>query len=529
MSRAVNPFSSVHAQPDPFAAPPAAVTLDLDDPNIASRPTPENHWIELRVRWGASTLVTSLCAPTTEIVLVPQGDAPVEVQASKDGGRLEVPLPLELIGREPIALTRGRLGHTTVLVPAAATGTYREHREKRTATESLATLLARSTPSRDLPARVELPLLAGSTFDMDVFGLSIEVSLVRREKVQGKGIRLDRTYISYLAASMATFGSLLAGLAYFTPPLGLEDDSAIDKDRLVLVQHYLSALAQREEEAKKEESPEPAAAPGGEASAPAPGKPGEAGKPEAAREPAKMAVKGPKDQPYVELNREELRAMASDFGLIGMLRSDAAKNPDAPFSPFARDVAIGHDELNARGNLWGMDIGEAAGQNGLYLSGTGFGGFDGPGTGVGIEGISSTIGTLGQCTPGSGKVCTFGNSVGRPGGTHQGKAPTIRTAAPSVSGRIPPEVIQRTVRQNFGRFRFCYEQGLAQNPSLEGRVGVRFVIDRSGGVSTASPEPGGMPDSTVARCVAQAFYGLSFPPPEGGIVTVTYPIMFTPG
>jgi hypothetical protein len=90
-------------------------------------------------------------------------------------------------------------------------------------------------------------------------------------------------------------------------------------------------------------------------------------------------------------------------------------------------------------------------------------------------------------------------------------------------------VIQRTVRQNFGRFRFCYEQGLAQNPSLEGRVGVRFVIDRTGGVSTASPEPGGMPDSTVARCVAQAFYGLSFPPPDGGIVTVSYPIMFTPG
>jgi hypothetical protein len=529
MSRAFDPFTQVQAQPDPFAPPPAVVTLDLDDPGIASRPTPSDHWIELCVRWGASTLVTSLCAPTTEIVLVPQGDAPIDVQASKDGARLDVPLPLELIGREPIPLTRGRVGHTTVLVPLNATGTYREHREKRAATESLATLLARSTPSRDMPAAVELPLLAGSTFELEAFGLTIEVSLVRREKAIGKGIKLDQAYVSYLALSMATFGGLLAGLAYFTPPLGLEDDSAIDKDRLVLVQHYLSALAQREEEAKKEESPEPAAAPGGEAAAPAPGKPGEAGKPEAAREPAKMAVKGPKDQPYVELNREELRRMASDFGLIGMLRTDAAQNPDAPFSPFARDVAIGQDDLNARGNMWGMDIGEAAGQNGLHLYNNGIGGLDGPSTGVGIEGISSTLGTFGQCTPGAGKVCTFGNSVGRPGGTHQGKAPRIRTAAPSVSGRIPPEVIQRTVRQNFGRFRFCYEQGLAQNPSLEGRVGVRFVIDRTGGVSTASPEPGGMPDSTVARCVAQAFYGLSFPPPDGGIVTVSYPIMFTPG
>ena len=30
------------------------------------------------------------------------------------------------------------------------------------------------------------------------------------------------------------------------------------------------------------------------------------------------------------------------------------------------------------------------------------------------------------------------------------------------------------------------------------------------------------------RCF-MAFYGLAFPSPENGIVTVTYPIMFTPG
>jgi hypothetical protein len=30
-------------------------------------------------------------------------------------------------------------------------------------------------------------------------------------------------------------------------------------------------------------------------------------------------------------------------------------------------------------------------------------------------------------------------------------------------------------------------------------------------------------------CVISAYYGLSFPQPEGGIVTVVYPIMFSPG
>ena len=38
--------------------------------------------------------------------------------------------------------------------------------------------------------------------------------------------------------------------------------------------------------------------------------------------------------------------------------------------------------------------------------------------------------------------------------------------ATSVSGRLPPEVIQRIVRQNFGRFRLCYENGLRSNPNL---------------------------------------------------------------
>ena len=39
---------------------------------------------------------------------------------------------------------------------------------------------------------------------------------------------------------------------------------------------------------------------------------------------------------------------------------------------------------------------------------------------------------------------------------------------------------------------------------------------------------GDIPDSGVISCVTQAFYGLSFPAPEGGTVRVTYPIVLTP-
>jgi Ca-activated chloride channel family protein len=100
--------------------------------------------------------------------------------------------------------------------------------------------------------------------------------------------------------------------------------------------------------------------------------------------------------------------------------------------------------------------------------------------------------------------------------------------ATSVSGRLPPEVIQRIVRRNFGRFRLCYEKGVRVNPTLAGRVQVRFVIGTDGSVMNATGS-GDLPDKDVVACVASAFRGLSFPQPEGGSVTVSFPISFFPG
>ena len=108
--------------------------------------------------------------------------------------------------------------------------------------------------------------------------------------------------------------------------------------------------------------------------------------------------------------------------------------------------------------------------------------------------------------------------------------PHLRDEGIAVSnGSLPPEVIKRIVRQNFGRFRACYEDGLRRDPALQGRVSARFVIGRDGAVSSVSDGGSDLPDRGVVSCVVRAFYGVSFPQPEGGIVTVTYPILFSPG
>jgi hypothetical protein len=108
-----------------------------------------------------------------------------------------------------------------------------------------------------------------------------------------------------------------------------------------------------------------------------------------------------------------------------------------------------------------------------------------------------------------------------------GSKGTVRPGAAQVNGRLPPEVIQRVVRTRTASYRACYEQGLRTDPALSGNVTVRFVIGRDGAVSSASNASSTLP-ATVASCVVRQFASLQFPQPEGGIVTVNYPLTFSP-
>jgi hypothetical protein len=109
------------------------------------------------------------------------------------------------------------------------------------------------------------------------------------------------------------------------------------------------------------------------------------------------------------------------------------------------------------------------------------------------------------------------------------RPPIVRGADGGVGiGRIEPAAIQQVVRARFDTFRKCYEDGLRVNPNLEGKVSVRFVIDREGYVASAIDGGSTMPDPRVVDCVVRGYTSLVFPKPDGGIVTVVYPIIFTP-
>ena len=145
----------------------------------------------------------------------------------------------------------------------------------------------------------------------------------------------------------------------------------------------------------------------------------------------------------------------------------------------------------------------------------------------GSQGVGlGSIGTLGH---GSGSGQGFGSGHGRLSGSHRSKPPQIRMGATSVSGRLPPEVIQRIVRQNFGRFRACYETELRSHPAFEGRVSIRFSISSTGEVRNADIASSDSQSVAFQACLLRGFGDLSFPVPEGGTVTVVYPIQFGHG
>jgi hypothetical protein len=148
-------------------------------------------------------------------------------------------------------------------------------------------------------------------------------------------------------------------------------------------------------------------------------------------------------------------------------------------------------------------------------------------TGAQLRGVLQAFGQA--CTAAEASECKLHFSILEPGAPNR-PSRLVASGNLTKSGRLPPEQIQAVVRANFDQFRRCYEAGLAKNAELRGKVMLRFVIDRDGKVHKPEAWSGTtMPDAEVSACVVKALGSLVFPKPEGGVVTVVYPIVFEIG
>ena len=435
-------------------------------------------------------------------------------------------VPSEAIGttRAPLLLCDEE--RATLVMPPGSSG-YVEAADGGAVSLSELVSSGRARPSGELSGAFEydLPPGARARLALGSTSLAFEVSVVRAaQRVPGGllGSSEPEAFL-YTALSFLFHAGIVLGLAFFVPALRDDDAESVDRDRVLTMQRYLNAAAQREREEPDEHDNAESARSEGGTGASASGEAGSLGTPAARDAGHKYAVKGPPENVDPHLARTAALDDAARFGVVGILSAMAGGDPKAPTAVWGREESLGNDPLSALGNLFGDRIGDSPGTGGLGPSGNGEGGDRGE-AGIGLD----KIGPFGHGA-GGGPDQGIGVGRGRPGGAHPVRSPSIREAIVSINGRLPPEIIQRTVRQNFGRFRFCYQQGLQTDPGLRGRVTVKFVIDRSGAVATAADGGSDLPDQGVVHCVVRGFGNLSFPQPEGGMVTVAYPILFSPG
>lgn len=99
---------------------------------------------------------------------------------------------------------------------------------------------------------------------------------------------------------------------------------------------------------------------------------------------------------------------------------------------------------------------------------------------------------------------------------------------PSDCG-LDKNLIREVIHSHRGQIRYCYEEAMTRNPSLQGKVRVRFVIGSDGAVPSAQVAESTVGHAGLEQCVASRVGTWRFPKPRtGSQVVVLYPFLFKP-
>lgn len=151
-----------------------------------------------------------------------------------------------------------------------------------------------------------------------------------------------------------------------------------------------------------------------------------------------------------------------------------------------------------------------SGGSGLNIGGGG-GGAIRPGASGGGGGLAA----IGQT--GGGEVATAGTAT-----KVSGPKGTVNASASVAVGTVSNA--NAVVARMSAGFRRCYNQGLASNPDMSGRVNVSARIGPGGEVQSVTATPSGTISSDVANCIAARVRSARFDPPEGGAATINIPV-----
>ncbi len=108
--------------------------------------------------------------------------------------------------------------------------------------------------------------------------------------------------------------------------------------------------------------------------------------------------------------------------------------------------------------------------------------------------------------------------------------PACPESSSQAGGRpIPHRITAHHVAPHLAA-RGCYERVLEREPGAEGTVVVSWTIERDGNVKSPIVVESELGDDPFRACIGREFAKMPcFPRPEGGSVTVRFPILFAPG
>ncbi|MEZ4338118.1 MAG: AgmX/PglI C-terminal domain-containing protein [Sandaracinaceae bacterium] len=458
--------------------------------------------VEVVVMWGESVLLVEHVSPPRDVMIEQVGDV-----------------------SEPFPAVVERGGRLFCVVPAGATGSVKVSGETRTFAELSEE--GKLTLFDGLAGASLYPLPDGASAQVEHAGLSVIVRPTYAGKTVAAGAPVVWRRYAWVGVSVGVHALLLLAF-YFMPPhtSALSLDTISPTDRMV---EYLDVAPETVPDEPVSFEQEPAEESEGEAGQAHEGEPGDSGREDAPQTNRRFAIQGNDRTP--QMARENLRENMAEQGAIGAVAAFMG-TWNVPTSPYGADQASGYDAFNAIGELMGDVQGDSFGRHGLGMLGTGHGA---GGTGQGTYGVGR-LGTIGSC--GQGEDCGHGNGTGRYGRGIGGLGPrrtrpevNARSTGATVMGGLSREAIRRVVQRNLSQVRFCYEQGLSTNPSIEGRVVVSWTVDSNGVVQNTGIASTSLGNSQVESCIATAVRRWSFPQPEGGMpVGVNYPfVLQAPG
>jgi hypothetical protein len=206
--------------------------------------------------------------------------------------------------------------------------------------------------------------------------------------------------------------------------------------------------------------------------------------------------------------KDQVRRM----GLLGAL----GRGGGGGLSTIMGQGGLGGDLKGAVGNMFGPTVGDSYGLGGLGIRGSGSGG-GGQGETIGI----GAVGTKGR----GGGLGSYGTGVGGLGKKGD-RDVSVSAGSAVVMGSIDRELVRKVIQDHAAQIRYCYEQQLALNPKLSGKVSIKWIINADGSATGAQVDGSGttLADDRVHDCMKSRIQSWQFPKPKGGgIAVITYP------